>query len=78
MEQKEKMLKKLEIKTSSDSSNGTLSGKDDTTEHVVSYNLCDHRTKTDNGMKQHIRKKLRFPRLMGIIRFLKITKSKNL
>ena len=35
VEQKEKVLKKLEITTSSDFSNGTLSGKDDTTEHLI-------------------------------------------
>ena len=57
VEHKEKMMKKLEITTSSDSSNVTLSGKDDSSEPVVSCDLCDHRTKTEHGLKQHKRKK---------------------
>ena len=46
------MQKKLEFTTSSDSSNLTLSGNDNCSAPVVSCDMCDNRTKTENGMKR--------------------------
>ena len=58
LEHKEKMQKKLESTTSSeDSSSVTLSSKDGSAEATVSCDQCEHRTKTEGGMKQHKRRK---------------------
>ena len=72
------MQKKLESTTSSeDSSSVTLSSKDGSAEATVSCDQCEHRTKTEGGMKQHKRRKHDVAQLDGSNSILVITKSQN-
>ena len=69
LEYKEKNRKKSELTTSpvssTESSDVTLSSKDDSVKTAFSCDQCKHTTKTENGMKRHMKNKHDLEQLDG-------------